>query len=41
MRHGKAKRGRGVMGESQVEEVYPLGRANRKKKGGAFKKAIK
>lgn len=41
MGEGKAKRGRGVMGESQVEEVCPLGRSNRKKKGSAFKKAIK
>lgn len=27
------ERGRGVIGESQVEEGYPLGRAYRKKKG--------
>ena len=32
----KQKRGRGVMGESHGEEVCPLGRANKKKKGVAF-----
>jgi len=38
---GKQKRGRGMIGKSQVEEVYPLGRAYRKKKGVPLKKTIK